>query len=267
MTNYEVQQIKSAKKIKFMSAVLGLLFFLLLFFIASHVKLVSKVEALIQTIEGSTIRNAVEVSGNTNYQGCFECDKKKVAKESLGIVPSKPLISRPALIKKKVKYIPPPVDKSWSKSALRSYSKRVKYINTFLPIALKEQKIYGIPASIKLGMGILESKQGESILATKGKNHFGIKCFSGKCKKGHCMNAEDDTHKDFFRMYKSSWDSYRAHSKILKLSRYKKAFKCRRTDYECWAQGIKAGGYATDPNYVETLTKIIEELHLSQLDR
>ncbi|HFC00195.1 MAG TPA: mannosyl-glycoprotein endo-beta-N-acetylglucosamidase, partial [Phaeodactylibacter sp.] len=93
-----------------------------------------------------------------------------------------------------------------------------------------------------------------------------IKCFSRRCKKGHCSNFTDDSHKDFFRKYKSSWESYRAHSKLLVGKRYRHLKKLGRKNYIGWAKGLKKAGYATDRRYAEKLINIIDELKLYQFD-
>lgn len=141
------------------------------------------------------------------------------------------------------------------------------YIKRFGPVAAREMKKYGIPASIKLAQGLLESDVGESRLAHSANNHFGIKCFSKSCKKGHCANYTDDSHKDFFRIYPSAWESYRAHSRFLQGKRYAHLKELGTRDYQGWAYGLKKAGYATDPRYPQKLVKIIEELRLYELDQ
>ncbi len=141
-----------------------------------------------------------------------------------------------------------------------------KYIARFSKVAQAEMKKYGIPASITLAQGLLESNIGTSKLATNNNNHFGIKCFSKKCKKGHCSNFNDDHHKDFFRSYKTAWESYRAHSLLLQKPRYKKLYKLKSTDYKNWARGLKSAGYATDKQYANKLIKLIERLKLDRFD-
>lgn len=141
------------------------------------------------------------------------------------------------------------------------------YMSRYVPIAIQEMKLYGIPASITLAQGLLESNAGESRLAVDADNHFGIKCFSKSCKKGHCKNYTDDTHKDFFRMYNNAWESYRAHSLFLQRGRYKHLLKLDKTDYKGWAHGLKKAGYATDKRYAYKLIGIIETLNLQQYDR
>lgn len=146
--------------------------------------------------------------------------------------------------------------------------KQKAYLKRFAQVAQMEMKKYGIPASITLAQGLLESNVGESKLATRNNNHFGMKCFSRSCSKGHCSNFTDDSHKDFFRIYKSAWESFRAHSLLLKRSkRYGKLFKLRPDDYKGWARGLKKAGYATDPKYADKLINLIEDLDLHQYDR
>lgn len=139
------------------------------------------------------------------------------------------------------------------------------YAEKYKDIAKKEARIHGIPASIKLAQGILESDKGTSPLAVNNYNHFGTKCFSKYCGKDHCSNYIDDHHKDFFRIFKSPEESYKAHSIFLKKDRYRPCFKC--ADYKCWATQLKKCGYATDPRYANKLITIIEKYNLTQYDR
>lgn len=146
-------------------------------------------------------------------------------------------------------------------------NKQLAYIHRFANIARQEMKRFGIPASITLAQGLLETNAGESALATRNNNHFGIKCFSRTCKKGHCSNFEDDTHKDFFRNYDSAWESYRAHSLFLKDGeRYQSLFELDKNDYQNWARGLREAGYATDKQYAKKLIRLIEELGLQEYD-
>lgn len=145
--------------------------------------------------------------------------------------------------------------------------KQLAYVERFYKVAQTEMEKYGIPASITLAQGLLESNVGESRLAVKNNNHFGIKCFSRSCKRGHCSNFTDDSHKDFFRIYKSPWESYRAHSQLLKRGRYNNLFNLASTDYKGWAYGLKKAGYATDRYYAEKLINTIDDLDLHQYDQ
>lgn len=140
------------------------------------------------------------------------------------------------------------------------------YINTYKDVARKEQAAFGVPASISLAQGLIESNAGQSRLAKNANNHFGMKCFSRNCKKGHCINATDDTHKDFFRKYTNAWESWRDHSRMLSKGRYAK-LKRYGTDYRKWAYGLKSIGYATDRTYAEKLIGIIEKYKLNQYDK
>ncbi len=144
---------------------------------------------------------------------------------------------------------------------------RKNYIETYAPIAKAEMKAHGIPASITLAQGLLESVAGTSKLARRTNNHFGIKCFKRSCKRGHCYNFEDDHHKDFFRNYADPAESYHAHSAfLLRGGRYKKLFKLSPKDYKGWAKGLKKAGYATDPKYADKLISLIERYGLAGYD-
>lgn len=153
------------------------------------------------------------------------------------------------------------------RAKIEKRKKQMAYVDHFVDVAKKEMHKYGIPASITLAQGLLESNAGESKLAKRNNNHFGMKCFSKTCKKGHCSNFTDDTHKDFFRKYKNSWDSYRAHSLLLKNGRrYQGLFQLDKEDYKGWARGLKKAGYATDRHYAEKLINTIEDLQLYKYD-
>ncbi|MCB0707298.1 MAG: glucosaminidase domain-containing protein [Saprospiraceae bacterium] len=147
------------------------------------------------------------------------------------------------------------------------YRKRMNYVERFASVAQGEMKKYGIPASITLAQGLLESSSGESRLSRENNNHFGIKCHSRSCKKGHCSNFADDSHKDFFRKFPNAWESFREHSLVLQRDRYQFLYDYAKTDYKSWARGLKKAGYATDPKYPEKLISLIESLNLSQYDR
>ena len=125
---------------------------------------------------------------------------------------------------------------------------------------------YGIPASITLAQGLLESDAGDSRLATESNNHFGIKCRS-KCRGCTCRNYSDDDIYDMFRVFDSSWESFREHSLLLQIDRYVHLKKLGTKDYKNWAIGLKKAGYATDKNYHKKLIHIIEALDLSQFDK
>ena len=141
------------------------------------------------------------------------------------------------------------------------------YIKNYAPSAVEEMKKYGIPASITLAQGLLESNAGASKLAKLNQNHFGIKCFARNCKPGHCSNYTDDSHKDFFRKYKSVKESYRAHSLFLQRSRYQHLSKLGTKNYKEWAHGLRKAGYATDKKYAPKLITLIETLKLQKYDK
>ncbi len=142
----------------------------------------------------------------------------------------------------------------------------IRYIATYDAIAEREMKEYGIPASITLAQGILESKAGKSELATNGKNHFGIKCHKGW--QGKTILHDDNELKECFRKYDNPEASFKDHSKFLaQRKRYAFLFRLPKTDYEAWARGLKKAGYATDPSYPDKLIYIIEKYNLSKYDK
>ena len=139
------------------------------------------------------------------------------------------------------------------------------YIETYSDVAVRKMKEHGIPASITLAQGILESAAGTSDLAVKANNHFGIKCH--KSWEGKTFRKDDDSKNECFRKYKSSIESFEDHSQFLKAARYADLYKLRVTDYEGWAHGLKKAGYATNPQYANRLIRIIEEYNLALYDR
>ena len=139
------------------------------------------------------------------------------------------------------------------------------YISRYADIAVDEMKKYGIPASITLAQGLLESDAGRSSLATKCNNHFGIKCHSDW--KGPTMRHDDDARNECFRCYGSAAESFQDHSLFLvNGARYKSLFSLGPKDYEGWAKGLKAAGYATNPSYAVRLIDIIERYGLDRYD-
>lgn len=142
----------------------------------------------------------------------------------------------------------------------------VEYINKYSDIAVTEMKKYKIPASITLAQGLLESGAGQSALATKSNNHFGIKC--GSAWQGKSVLHHDDARNECFRAYGNAKDSYEDHSRFLTSgARYAFLFKLQITDYKGWARGLKKAGYATDPSYANRLITIIEDYDLYKYDR
>ena len=144
-------------------------------------------------------------------------------------------------------------------------SAQEKYISTYAEIAVQEMYRSGVPASITLAQGMLESGNGKSLLATKANNHFGIKCHNDW--NGGRVYHDDDAKGECFRSYSHAHQSYRDHSDFLRYrDRYKFLFDLKPTDYKGWAYGLKKAGYATDPSYPAKLIKLIEEYNLQQYD-
>ena len=139
-----------------------------------------------------------------------------------------------------------------------------KYIKTYSALAIEQQKKYKIPASITLAQGLLESGAGQSDLARRSNNHFGIKCHSDW--RGGRVYHDDDLRGECFRKYKRVEDSYEDHSKFLKRSRYDRLFQLKITEYKGWARGLQKCGYATDRAYANKLIKVIEDYELYRYD-
>ena len=153
-------------------------------------------------------------------------------------------------------------------SGIRASEKRIsndEYVETWRQVAVKQMIDYKIPACITLAQGILESGSGNSMLAQKGNNHFGIKCHGWK---GDKMFLDDDQKDECFRVYDNAELSYVDHSDFLVgKSRYASLLENDITDYKAWAKGLKDAGYATNPKYSNLLIEIIERLNLTELDR
>lgn len=144
-------------------------------------------------------------------------------------------------------------------------SPQQEYIGKYSSIAVSEMKRTGVPASITLAQGLIESGAGLSSLAVKGNNHFGIKCHNDW--KGKRMYHDDDEKGECFRVYPTPEHSFRDHSDFLRYKdRYKGLFELNPSDYKAWAKGLKAAGYATDPSYPSKLIKVIEDFQLYRFD-
>ena len=138
------------------------------------------------------------------------------------------------------------------------------YIDFYAPIAMEEMKLYGVPASITLAQGILESGAGNGELVRKANNHFGIKCHSWE---GDRVYHDDDEKGECFRKYTDPKFSYRDHSLFLaKRKRYADLFTLSKDDYKSWAKGLRKAGYATDKKYPEKLISLIERFELYRYD-
>ncbi len=138
------------------------------------------------------------------------------------------------------------------------------YIEQYHELAILQQQQYGIPASITLAQGLLESSAGRSSLSKVANNHFGIKCHSSWKGKGYYQ--DDDAENECFRHYDHVEESYRDHSLFLRKKRYIRLFSLSITDYKGWAKGLKQCGYATDPSYSSKLIDIIERYELYSYD-
>ncbi len=151
-------------------------------------------------------------------------------------------------------------------AALAQGTPQERYIQKWAPTAVREMYRSGVPASITLAQGILESRYGLSPLASEGNNHFGIKCH--KDWKGKTMHYDDDAKGECFRVYDSADESFQDHSDFLRYrDRYKSLFDLKTTDYKGWAYGLKKAGYATDPHYPAKLIKYIEDYRLYEYDK
>lgn len=135
-----------------------------------------------------------------------------------------------------------------------------RYIERYYRLAQEHQARYHIPASITLAQGLLESAAGESDLAIKANNHFGVKCHDWKGASVHYKGS-------CYRKYDKVSDSFQDHSEFLLQSRYSALFELKTTDYKGWARGLKRCGYATDPSYATKLINIIETYKLMQYDK
>ena len=140
------------------------------------------------------------------------------------------------------------------------------YINLYSGAAMQSMRTYGIPASIKLAQGILESGSGNGTLCRTANNHFGIKCKEEWT--GETVSHTDDAPNECFRKYQSAMESYNDHSEFLaNRVYYKNLFTLDKSDYSEWARGLKKAGYATDPKYPQKLISIIERYKLYEYDQ
>ena len=152
-----------------------------------------------------------------------------------------------------------------SMQAQRRNARYNEYIKQYAPLAVEQMRRHKIPASITLAQGLLESGAGQSKLARKSNNHFGIKCGGGW--RGRTVRHDDDARNECFRAYRNPMDSYEDHSLFLRRgARYAFLFNLKITDYRGWARGLKKAGYATDPSYANRLITIIEDYDLYKYD-
>ncbi|HNT80202.1 MAG TPA: glucosaminidase domain-containing protein [Bacteroidia bacterium] len=140
------------------------------------------------------------------------------------------------------------------------------YISMYVEYAVRDMHKTGVPASITLAQGMLESEFGNSSLAKEANNHFGIKCH--KEWFGPTYTMDDDAKDECFRKYNSVYDSYDDHSNFLRTrQRYADLFTLELTDYKGWAKGLKKAGYATNPHYADKLIELIERYDLNKFDK
>jgi len=191
--------------------------------------------------------------------------KKEVVRTVKKPVQDKPIATTPNSTQKNA-------TKNRTVETIQSTSKTVVYSNVvegyvqeYKGIAMGNMENYGIPASIILAQGILESGAGNGDLALSANNHFGIKCHTGWT--GETVKHDDDSDQECFRKYKDPAESYKDHALFLTgRSRYSALFSLPKGDYEAWAKGLRSAGYATDPKYPEKLISYIERYNLHQYD-
>lgn len=183
--------------------------------------------------------------------------KKKNIKKEVVIIPKKDPRKDPKIETEQTIYVKP--------NENLSYAQTVDlYIQNYKSIAQDEMRLYGIPASIKIAQGILESGAGRGDLSQRSNNHFGIKCHNWT---GDVVYHDDDELQECFRKYNDPKYSFRDHSLFLTgRPRYNDLFKLKKDDYAAWAKGLRKAGYATDPKYPDKLINIIERYELYKLD-
>jgi flagellum-specific peptidoglycan hydrolase FlgJ len=187
---------------------------------------------------------------------------KKVSK-----VVQKPIVkTTPEVVTNQEVTLPPKTEVLEATSTVKVTTQLVQeYINQYKEVAKENMRKFGVPASIALGQGILESGAGTGDLSLKANNHFGIKCHAEWT--GPSVRHDDDAPDECFRKYEKVIDSYYDHSSFL-TSRpwYKPLFKLQKNDYKGWAKGLKSAGYATDPKYPNKLISLIERYQLQKID-
>jgi flagellum-specific peptidoglycan hydrolase FlgJ len=193
----------------------------------------------------------------------FSCSSRKVTARK-----SSPIKPKPEHVVKTIKpvemeVIAEDVESSSFKTLIVKSTE--EYLDLFSAIAQQEMRLYGIPASITLAQGILESSSGKGRLAVEANNHFGIKCHDWT---GDRIHHDDDSLQECFRKYNDAKYSYRDHSLFLTTrSRYSKLFELDQDDYKAWARELKAAGYATDRKYPDKLIYLIERYKLFKMDQ
>lgn len=179
------------------------------------------------------------------------------------IITKKP-ISKEEIVKVETKEDPIVETENTPKVDAPKINSTDSYILTYKSIALEEMRKTGIPASITLAQGILESGSGKGRLAVEANNHFGIKCHEWTGKK---IYHDDDEDQECFRKYRNAETSFKDHSKFLTgRKRYANLFKLKEDDYKGWAKELRKAGYATDKRYPQKLISLIERYHLYEID-
>ncbi len=237
---------------------IAVLFFLFIFFQKGNVQVVIGQGELSSPAPYEKVKaNLKESEARTELAFSAAAESAKPGQWKSSDFKNLSFILNPQLAKKKG------VDKAIVQEKL---DKCLAYVGRFSQTAVQESEKFGMPASIKLAQGLLETDAGDSRLAMESNNHFGIKC-RAKCRGCTCRNYSDDDVYDMFRVFDSAWESYREHSKLLQIDRYSKLKKLGASDYKAWATGLKKAGYATDKNYDRKLILIIEALDLHQFDK
>lgn len=162
------------------------------------------------------------------------------------------------------------IDKATGKATVSNkVAQQKQYIAKYSKVAIAEMDKFGIPASITMAQGILESDAEDSKLSKENNNHFGLKCFSKTCAVGHCTEInlihDGDFHKDHYLKFSNAVESFRVHSNFLKQPRYTGLFQFGK-NYKSWAMGLQQCGYASDKNYGKKLISLIEKYGLNKLD-
>ena len=215
----------------------------------------------------SAAHNAKVKHKITETYGNGDVTKKVVVKKKSEIEKSKPVVEKkstkkpahPLLEKEETETLVATSNVSVTKNTVEDY------IHQYSGVAMQSMRTYGIPASIKLAQGILESGSGNGTLCRTANNHFGIKCKDEWT--GETVSYTDDAPDECFRKYKTALESYNDHSEFLaNRVYYKKLFTLDQDDYKAWAKGLKKAGYATDPRYPQKLIDIIERYRLYEYD-
>ena len=191
------------------------------------------------------------------------CGTQKRATKPKTPTKVKRVVKTKPVVKTEEVEITPPKEEIVKASRVKTSTER--YIELYSEVAKKEMERHGIPASITLAQGILESGSGNGPLTVKSNNHFGIKCHRGW--KGQRVYHDDDEDQECFRKYDNPMYSFSDHSLFLTgRSRYADLFKLEKDDYKGWAKGLKKAGYATDRKYPKKLISLIERYELYKYD-